>query len=178
MQFDYSSYTTVPRSLSDGTRVEIDCPLGVEAYNKNMGGVDLADQMRRFYTCTHKSSRKWYYRLFWFCLDLAVDNAYILECCVRDREPALPRRTNKQFRKELASELLSKYNSRQRSGRQAQNAPARLLQRHFPDKLENDGQCVVCSKQHTRKRSRFGCKDCGNVHLCVSPCFRIFHTRL
>ena len=143
-----------------------------------MGGVDLADQMRRFYTCTHKSSRKWYFRLFWFLVDLAIDNAFVLECWFCDRTPGQTRRKNKAFRKELATELLSKYRSRKNPGRQVQNAPARLMQRHFPDNLGTDSQCVVCSKEHTRKRSRYGCKDCGNVHLCVSPCFRIYHTRL
>ena len=48
-----------------------------------MGGVDLADQMHRFYTCTHKSPRRWYLWLFWFLLDLAIDIAFILECYSR-----------------------------------------------------------------------------------------------
>ena len=172
--FGCSLHTTVPRGMSDGTRTQIACPEAVKAYNENMGGVDLADQMRRFYTCTHRSSRRWYLRLFWFLVDLAIDNALILESFRPDQR----RRKNKDFRKELATELLSKYISRQRAGRQAQNAPARLLQRHFPDNLGTDSQCVVCSKEHTRKRTRYGCKDCGNVHLCISPCFRIYHTRL
>ena len=46
-------------------------------------------------------------------------------------------------------ELLSKYSLHQHSGHQEQNAPAWLLQRHFPDKLEADSQCVVYSQQHT-----------------------------
>ena len=77
-----------------------------------MGGVDLANQMHRFYTCTHRSSCKWYFRLFWFLLDLAIDNAYVLECWTRDRTPGQGRRKNK----ELATELLSKYSSRKLLG--------------------------------------------------------------
>ena len=56
--FGCTSYTTVYRGLLDGTRVQVMCPEAVKAYNEHMGGVDLADQMHRFYTCTHKSSRK------------------------------------------------------------------------------------------------------------------------
>ena len=175
--FGCSSLTTVPRGLSDRTCIQVTCPQAVKAYNENMGGVDLADQMRRFYTCTHRSSRRWYLRLFWFLVDLAIDNAFILESFKPDRTPAQHRCKNKDFHTELATELLSKYSSRQRSGRQVQNAPARLSQRHFPDNLGICNQCVVC-KEHTRKRTKFGCKDCGNVHLCVTPCFRIYHTRL
>ena len=88
---------------------------------------------------------------------MAIDNAYVLECCFRDRTPGQSRCKSKLFRKELATELLSKYNSRKNPGRQVQNAPARLLQQHFPDNLGTDSQCVVCSKEHTRKRSRYGC---------------------
>ena len=61
------------------------------------------------------------------------------------------------------------HSSRQCAGRQAQIVLARLVQRHFPDILGTDSQCVVCSKSHTRKRSRYGCEDYGNVHLCVTP---------
>ena len=174
-QFGNYTYSTVRRTLPDGTSSNVMCPEAVEVYNENMGGVDLADQMRRFYTCTHKSSRRWYLRLFWFLLDLAVDNAFILECYSR---PSGGRRKSKEFRKELATHLMGMHNSRQRAGRQAQNVPAWLLQRHFPDKLGTSVQCIVCSKQHTRKRSNYGCVDCGNVHLCITPCFRIYHTKL
>jgi len=177
--FDYTTPTTVPRGLSDGTRINVSCPHGVMAYNESMGGVDLADQMRRFYTCSRKSSQRWYLRLFWFLLDVAIDNAFILESFRPDRTPAPRRRTHKDFREELATELLSKFSSRKHSGRQVQDAPARLVQRHFPKHLGTaDSQCVVCRKEHTRKRTRYGCEDCGNVPLCVDPCFRIYHTRL
>ena len=108
-------------------------------------------------------------------LDLAIDNAYVLECWTHDRTPGQGRQKNKLFRKELAKELLSKYSSRKTPGRQIQNASAWLTQRHFPDNLGTDSQYVVCNKEHTWKRSRYGCKDC---HLCVSPCFRIYHNRL
>ena len=28
-------------------------------------------------------------------------------------------------------------------------------------------QCQVCSENQIRKGSEYGCKDCGNMHLCV-----------
>ena len=176
--FDCTTYTTVPMDLPDETQINISCPEAIKAYNEHMGGVDLADQMRRFYTCIHKSSCRWYLQQFWFIIDLAIDNAYILECCIQDRTPCQGRHNNKPFHKKLATELLSKHSSQKIVGHQVQNAPARLSQWHFPDSLETDGQCVACSKEHTRNSSRYGCKDSGNVHLCVSPCFRTYHIRL
>ena len=128
----------MPRSLPDGSRIDIMYPLGVKAYNESMGSVDLADQMRRFYTCTHKSSHRWYIRLFWFLIDLAIDNAFVIESFRPDGMPTPLRQVNKDFHEELATELISKFNSRQRGGRQAQNAPAWLVQRHFPVYLGTD----------------------------------------
>ena len=85
--FRHHTPTTVPRGLNDGTRIQVSCLYAVRAYNENIGGLDLADQMRRFYTCTHKSSRRWYLRMFWFLVDLAIDNAFILECIVHESTP-------------------------------------------------------------------------------------------
>ena len=48
-----------------------------------MGGVDIVDQMHRFYTCTHKSSPRSYLWLFWFLLDLTIDTVYILNAAFR-----------------------------------------------------------------------------------------------
>ena len=102
--------------LSDGTRVQVMCPEAVKACNEHMGGVDLADLMCRFYTCTHKLSRNCYFQLFWFLVDLAVDIAYVLECWFCNRTPGQVRYKNKLFRKELATEPLSKYSSHKFQG--------------------------------------------------------------
>ena len=122
--------TTVTRDLSDGTTLRVSCQLVVKAYNENKGGVDLSDQMHRFYTCTHKSSRCWYLRLFWFLLDVAIDSAFILASF--ETVAGQRKWTNKQFREELATELISKCNMRLQGGRQSQDAILRLTQRHFP----------------------------------------------
>ena len=171
--------TTVARSLRDGSSVSVPCPPAVVAYNQSMGGVDLADQTLRFHTCTHKSSRRWYLRLFWFALDLAIDNAYTLECCFA---PVNDRRTIKSFREELATKLLCQHSSRQHGGRQSQalppQSPARLEERHFIENLGTDSDCAVCSDRKTqRKRTKYGCVNCGMVHLCLENCFKIYHTK-
>ena len=55
----------------------IDCPPSVSLYNKFMGGVDMQDQARKYYNVTFKSVKWWKY-LFWFFLDTAIINSYIL----------------------------------------------------------------------------------------------------
>lgn len=49
--------------------MEIDCPASVYEYNKNVGGVDSADQFISFYRCPFRS-RRWYLKLFENCLIL------------------------------------------------------------------------------------------------------------
>ena len=43
-----------------------------------MGGVDLSDHLRSYYSLA-RTSHKWYKYIFYFLLDLAIGNAYILE---------------------------------------------------------------------------------------------------
>ncbi|XP_034185281.1 uncharacterized protein LOC117606608 isoform X7 [Osmia lignaria lignaria] len=67
-------------------------------------------------------------------------------------------------------------------------APRRLLERHFPEtipptekKFNPVRQCVKCSRKkcvngkRIRKETRYYCPEC-NVGLCVTPCFRLYHT--
>ena len=105
--------TTVVRKQKDGSNKTYPCPMAVDLYNKYMGGVDLADAMRRVYSCSRKSKGKWYMRLFWFLVDTSVVNAYILECESPNRPAATSRstkgyRTQLKFILELARELKEK----------------------------------------------------------------------
>ena len=56
----------------------VNCPLSFAKYNKHMGGVDLADQRRKYYTVSRKSSKWWMY-VFSFLFDTAINNAYIIQ---------------------------------------------------------------------------------------------------
>ena len=58
-------------------RAEIDQPQSIFLYNKGMGGVDRLDQNISSYMISHRS-KKWWWPVFRFCLDLSVNNAYQL----------------------------------------------------------------------------------------------------
>ena len=63
--------------LYQGDRVEIDQPNAISFSNKTMGGVDRMDQkIDAYMIIIHK--KKWWWPLFWFCVDLAVNNAFQL----------------------------------------------------------------------------------------------------
>ena len=53
-------------------------PAVIGLYNENMGGVDLADQFRNYYS-VGRSSKKWYKYLFWYAIDVSICNAFILQ---------------------------------------------------------------------------------------------------
>ena len=60
-------------------RGEIDQPQNIFLYNKGMRGVDCLNQNISSYMIGHRS-KKWWWLVFHFCLDLSVHNAYQLYC--------------------------------------------------------------------------------------------------
>ena len=60
-----------------GGKVEINQPNAVAVYNKTMGEVDRMDQNISAYMINIRN-KKWWWPLFQFCIDLAVNNAHQL----------------------------------------------------------------------------------------------------
>ena len=60
-----------------GGRVEINQPNSISVYNKTMGRVDRMDQNIGAYMINIRS-KKWWWPLFRFCVDLAFNNAFQL----------------------------------------------------------------------------------------------------
>ena len=78
---------------------EVVKPKVIAMYNENMGGVDQSDQMRLYYP-TGRSSRKWYWYIFWFLFDVVIG---------LDKMSATGRRRPKmglEFRDKLAKQLI------------------------------------------------------------------------
>ena len=57
--------------------VQVTCPAIVREYNQHMGGVDLFDMLMALYKVDHKST-KWYRRIFFWALNVAVVNGWLL----------------------------------------------------------------------------------------------------
>ena len=101
-------------------------------YNSKMGGVDRNDQLRGYYNIEIKS-RKYYKYLFYAALDIAITNAFAKSKFF----PSLKKKNLKEFRVQLANELIGNYNSRKRRGRPNQSQPVRgFSPMHFPSKAE------------------------------------------
>ena len=131
----------VLRRQKDGSRIQVSCPEAVLAYNRYMGGVDRGDQLRGYYNCRTKS-RKLYKYIFHFLLDVSITNAFILYKHFHS-SPSFS--TIKEYRLQLARELISNYCSRRRAGRCG--SAIHLLQlQHFPLK--------VCTETSPAKKKR------------------------
>ena len=125
--FPTSATGSVLRRQKDGSRIQISCPEAVKMYNCYMGGVDRGDQLRGYYNCRTKS-RKMYKYIFHFLGDVSITNAFIL---FKHFHSSPSFRTIKEYRLQLARELISNYCSRRRAGRCGSDIRPLQLQ-HFP----------------------------------------------
>lgn len=154
-----------------------------------MGGVDRGDQLLTYYGYPHRTV-KWWRRAFFFLVDAAIVNSYIMYC-MANREGR--RFTHEQYRVELARDLLKAANTQLPSTdtphgphREIGNPLSRLTERHFPGQLARTAagkqlqrDCAVCShrKGRGRKTTTFCCKQC-DIPMCVVPCFELYHTKV
>ncbi|XP_064404486.1 piggyBac transposable element-derived protein 1-like [Halichondria panicea] len=174
---------TVLRRQKDRSRIPVTCPesiiKSIIIYNKHIGG---GDQLRGYYSCRIKS-RKFYKYVYYFLFDVAITNSYILHKNFTSNTI----RNVKQFRLQLAKELIGTYRSRKTSGR----VPRTFALQHFPlkgclqpsAKRSKRGRCEYCSqKLHKRSDNSWMCQECG-VWLChdgnhVTDCFYLWHKSL
>jgi hypothetical protein len=55
----------------------IEIPTALKEYNKYMGGVDLCDQMSKYYTCVRKS-KTWIRKFQFYLIEIALYNSFIV----------------------------------------------------------------------------------------------------
>ena len=163
---DPQCVTSVPRRQTNGSREEVSCPLAITSYNKNMAAADKGDQSRGYYHCRIKS-RKFYKYIYYFLLDVTITNAFILD---RGWSGATEI-TIKQFRIQLAKELIGGYCSRYRAGYNGSLIKP-LPFSHFPMKITatspgqlNRGRYTYCYQQKKKCDSQWHWHECG-VWLC------------
>lgn len=161
-------------------------PECVVAYNDTMGGVDKVDQHLVDYSTPRKRGKKYYKKIFFHLLDLALWNSYILY------NKSGGTLSNLLYRLSVVEKIMESHHSEEmkpKHGRPSSTMnPLRLTERHFLDYIPATGkkanptrQCAVCCRvrdangKKIRRESRFYCPDC-DVALCVAPCFRVYHT--
>ena len=141
--------STVQRKNKKGIKLTVTCPSVVTDYNKHMGGVDKHDMMKQLYGSDRKS-KKWWHRLFFGLLDMAIVNSYIVYAENREQENCIKMF---DYYRDIASALLT-YSSRTARGvkRRKQNYSTPESVRlsnvgvHMPAFVKDKNRCVVCYK--------------------------------
>ena len=174
--------SVVPRIQKDGTRVRVACPPCLPDYQAYMRGVDRADQMIGYYNLGRRSL-KWWKRVFFYLIEVAALNAYILSVHGKLGERISARDDYMSFRIRLGEQLVGSFSSR-RGPRHASVEDVRLKfdanHKHSPEGVGTSrrSDCVVCRKLGLRHASTIICGTC-KVHLCVKPernCYSRFHS--
>ena len=173
---------------------QVSCPKVVHVYNQHVGGIDLLESLVGKYR-TKIRSRKWYHRVFFHLLDLAVVNAWLLyrRCHADDRKP--PRLHD--FKADIAEGLCkqgkdgSSFKPLKRGRTSSEQIPAKRQKAlapqpcadvrydgigHWPRWRNVRGMCRV---NGCKCVSRVVCSKC-HVSLCHNPrndCFYAFHQR-
>lgn len=170
--------------------IEVPCPAIVSAYNSHMGNVDLLDSNIGRFRIRMKS-RKWYFRLFYHLVDLAVINSWILHRRVAEQknETAM---TQKKFRVDLLQSLLKIGPKPQKRGRprstdiveekrvkyKASTLPTQDIRKdplhHWPVWRQKR---TTCKFPDCRGYTYVACEKC-TVNLCLNKdknCFKAFH---
>jgi len=100
-------------SSQEKKRIEVDQPKIVHTYNYGMGGVDCLDQNLSCYMIQYKS-KKWYWPIFRFCLDMSVQNAFQLYR-LQDTSAAVKAHDLLLFRREIVQVYMQKYSPQSQS---------------------------------------------------------------
>ena len=178
----------VSRRERNGSTSEVDCPSAIVTYTKYMGGVDLGDQLRKYYSVRLKCNKNYKY-FFWTFFDISITNSFILyKLCTPPTHTSSPAIRLKSFREKLAWSLIGSYNSRQRPLRRLSSvqqhptpAPAPFHSPHHHPRQ----RCVYCRDYRNpscRRESVWQCLACeGAPTLCLTgredgtDCWALWH---
>ena len=174
----------------------LDIPACVDDYNHNKVGVDVADQYRSYYSVQLVTQRNWFPIFFW-ALETALINSFIIYSDI----PSCSKITHKDFRMQVAWELIMQGKRRKSHHQTASTTPhhpstTTPQASHLPISVPKEERhiCEQCRLQSITVResgvpgsqssllpkSCWKCSSC-NIFLCLNSsrnCFFIYHRSL
>ena len=143
-------------------------------------GVDINDQMKVTYEVDRWSKFRFYLRVFFDFLDIAVVNSKIVYNKI---ESALSL-SSTDFRYSIAQTMIRKFSSRKRAvplsrPSKRSRGPSFDILDHLPDFALSRVRCAFCSSKNVDSRTYVRCMTC-NIALCVQNnrnCFKQYHTK-
>lgn len=181
---------TVQRRAKQPPHVRrVSIPAPIKQYNTFMGGVDLNDQFRSYYT-SGRTGKKWWRYVFWYLLDVSICNAMVLEHVSPTTRHGRKRRALFPFKLQLAKELIGGFCGRKRYPglkRKCASTQSTIAISNLPghSEVKFSGrkrvcmQCARCGRKTPSGRTpetSFGCDRCG-VNLCRNGCFLQYHAQ-
>ena len=175
-------------------------PICITDYNKFMGCVDRSDQMLS-YMCMRRRTVKWYKKVMLHLFDLVELQAYLLYK-QKSSQPV----KHRVFRRDLVTQIVQSTNIAPPKPKGRPRKEPQNLQRveknpeeqHFLERIptaDNKAQlyrqCIVCTEGMVKAltslgrdiprrpghNSQYQCDTCHQA-LCVTPCFKIYHTKV
>ena len=179
--------------FGDFVRKWLEIPLGIDQYNHFMGGVDIADQLRKNMTVHRPWESRTWRPLWYYTLDTCLINSYLIH---KGKLEDTGKRAHRNFREALSEELRNtpyldneKTTNKRRYGNSMPAVNQEALA-HSLTRLEVRKYCIWC-KEHPEKwnpksampvlgelvnreqsrkrkrqsRSQWSCDSCG-VCLC------------
>jgi len=161
----------------------VDQPKVVQLYNTGTGGVDRLDQNLSCYI-TNLRSKKWYWPIFRFCVDLAVQNAYQLYR-LQAKVPGAPEHDLLSFRREIAQVYVKSLSSMSTlRSPVAPFPPSRVpADRRVLNEVRTDTMAHWIVQGTQRRCVAPGCKGtsvfaCEKCNVGSHPgCFKTFHCK-
>ena len=168
-------------------------PSAVLSYNDHMGGVDVFDQVAKYYYPL-RSTVKWWKKLFMHLFNMSITNSYIMY-----HKYSGNKMSHFDYRNTLLKQLIEsavEAPGPKPKGRKSHGQGAELRRchgRHFLQsikpqpgckKLKPTRLCYVCNvpaskrtadSKRKRTESCYECKQCLKT-MCIEPCFERFHT--
>ena len=180
-----SVLATIPTSDADGSAIQRSVKVSgtwekrdfarpgvIDKYNTYMGGVDLSDQRAVSYARLMRGV-VWYYKVFFYMLEVCVSNAHILHSKCPDHASI----TSFNFRKSVVKALVEgKCFSRDAGLPQIPVAipEIRFNRDHFHHLISHDTRST-CKVHIQEVKASYTCAICG-VRMCIEPCFKRYHT--
>ena len=147
------------RTKRSATKPPALCPNIMKMYNSSMGGVDVIDQKTAASRLNHKSKFRFYLRMFFDLIDIAIMNSHIVYTKLGDSISLL------DFRIAVAKSLIARYSNRQRyfplSRKSKQKALESSLPKeiptHMPEFNEKRMQCNFCKNEGANHKKLVTC---------------------
>jgi hypothetical protein len=158
--------------------IKIDCPNIIKEYNRHMGGVDLLDSLIGRYKIKMRS-KKWYIRIWYHLIDVAIVNAWILYRRVEMEHGRKATISLFDFRVEVATSLTKVGEViTPKRGRPSSASSSQLLEKEIELKRKKPHHNTMPPKNvrldltdhwPTFTQTRFRCKlpGCGKLSYCI-----------